>query len=178
MLKRPANLFLVGPMGAGKSTIGRKLSKLLNMEFIDTDQEIEVRTGADIAWIFDVEGEEGFRVREKMVIDELSQRQGIVLATGGGAIAHPESRNFLAARGVVVYLQASIEQQLQRTTRDKRRPQIQRATEAEKRDEMLRLMAEHEALYREIADIIVSTDSRSVQAVANEVIELLEKDPS
>ena len=175
-MKRPVNLFLVGPMGAGKSTIGKKLSKLLNMDFVDTDQEIEIRTGADIAWIFDVEGEEGFRIREKTVIDELSQRQGIVLATGGGAIAHPDSRNFLAARGFVVYLQASIEQQLQRTTRDKRRPQIQKASEAEKRDEMLRLMAEHEPLYREIADIVVSTDGRSVQAVANEVIEMIERD--
>gem|GEM_PF-6767393 len=99
------NIFLVGPMGAGKSTIGRQLAQQLNMEFYDSDQEIEKRTGADVGWVFDVEGEEGFRDREEKVINELTEKQGIVLATGGGSVKSRETRNRLSARGVVVYLE-------------------------------------------------------------------------
>ncbi len=97
------NIFLVGPMGAGKSTIGRQLAQQLNMEFYDSDQEIEKRTGADVGWVFDVEGEEGFRDREEKIINELTEKQGIVLATGGGSVKSRETRNRLSARGVVVY---------------------------------------------------------------------------
>jgi len=103
------NIFLVGPMGAGKSTIGRQLAQQLNMEFYDSDQEIEKRTGADVGWVFDVEGEEGFRDREEKVINELTEKQGIVLATGGGSVKSRETRNRLSARGVVVYLETTIE---------------------------------------------------------------------
>lgn len=113
------NIFLVGPMGAGKSTIGRQLAQQLNMEFFDSDQEIERRTGADVGWVFDVEGEEGFRDREEKVINELTEKQGIVLATGGGSVKSRETRNRLSARGVVVYLETTIEKQLARTQRDK-----------------------------------------------------------
>lgn len=113
------NIFLVGPMGAGKSTIGRQLAQQLNMEFYDSDQEIEKRTGADVGWVFDVEGEEGFRDREEKVINELTEKQGIVLATGGGSVKSRETRNRLSARGVVVYLETTIEKQLARTQRDK-----------------------------------------------------------
>ncbi|MGL5792789.1 MAG: shikimate kinase AroK, partial [Plesiomonas shigelloides] len=116
------NIFLIGPMGAGKSTIGRYLAQMLNMEFFDSDQEIERRTGADISWVFDVEGEEGFRVREEKVINDLTEKQGIVLATGGGSIQSRETRNRLSARGIVVYLETTIEKQLARTQRDKKRP--------------------------------------------------------
>lgn len=113
------NIFLVGPMGAGKSTIGRQLAQQLNMEFYDSDQEIEKRTGADVGWVFDLEGEEGFRDREEKVINELTEKQGIVLATGGGSVKSRETRNRLSARGVVVYLETTIEKQLARTQRDK-----------------------------------------------------------
>ncbi|MGP1939440.1 MAG: shikimate kinase AroK, partial [Arsenophonus sp. ET-DL9-MAG3] len=101
------NIFLVGPMGAGKSTIGRQLAQQLNMEFFDSDQEIERRTGADISWIFDLEGEEGFREREEKIINELTKKQGIILATGGGSIKSKEIRNRLSSRGIVVFLETT-----------------------------------------------------------------------
>ena len=115
------NIFLVGPMGAGKSTIGRHLADELHLEFFDSDHEIERKTGADIAWIFDLEGEDGFRKRELETINELTDKQGIVLATGGGSIITPAVRNRLSARGIVVYLQTTIDKQVARTQRDKRR---------------------------------------------------------
>lgn len=161
-------------MGAGKSTIGKQLAKELKLEFYDADQEIEARTGAAIAWIFDMEGEEGFRKREAAVIDELSQLSGIVLATGGGAILNADNRNRLAARGTVVYLCATVEQQMQRTARDKRRPLLQ--TEEPPESTLRELMAERDPLYREIADMVVTTDSRTVRSVAAEVVRLLEQD--
>jgi len=172
-MKRSINLFLIGPMGAGKSTIGKQLAKELKLEFYDADQEIEARTGADIAWIFDVEGEEGFRKREAAVIDELSQLQGIVLATGGGAILHPDSRTKLAARGTVVYLCATVEQQMRRTARDKRRPLLQ---SREPQATLTDLMESRDPLYREIADMVVTTDGRTVRSVSAEVGRLLEQD--
>jgi len=119
------NIFLVGPMGAGKSTIGRHIADQLHLEFVDSDQEIERRTGADIAWVFDLEGEEGFRLREEGVIGDLTEMQGIVLATGGGSVMSKEVRNKLSARGIVVYLETPIEKQVARTQRDKRRPLLQ-----------------------------------------------------
>ncbi len=114
------NIFLVGPMGAGKSTIGRHLASQLHMEFLDSDTVIEERTGADIAWVFDVEGEDGFRIREETVINDLTEQQGIVLATGGGSVKSKDNRNRLSARGIVVYLETTIEKQLARTNRDKK----------------------------------------------------------
>jgi shikimate kinase len=166
------NLFLVGPMGAGKSTIGKQLAKELKLEFYDVDQVIEARTGADIGWIFDVEGESGFRIREAAIIDELSEQQGIVLATGGGAIVNSMSRTRLAARGVVVYLYATVAQQMQRTAKDKRRPLLQ--NKAERLATLEALMEERDILYREIADITVATDSQTVKGVAASVIRMLD----
>ena len=124
-MKNKRNIFLVGPMGAGKSSIGKQLAQQLKMEFVDTDRVIEERTGADIDWIFDLEGEEGFRLREEGIIEELTAMQGIVLATGGGAVISAKNRTLLAARGTVIYLETSIEQQLERTRRDKKRPLLQ-----------------------------------------------------
>lgn len=172
-MKRSVNLFLVGPMGAGKSTIGKQLAKELKLEFYDADQEIEARTGADIAWIFDVEGEEGFRKREAHVIDELSQLQGIVLATGGGAVLNADNRNRLAARGTVVYLFTTVEQQMRRTARDKRRPLL--ITETPE-STLRELMAFRDPLYREVADVVVNTDGRTVRSVSAEVVKMLERD--
>lgn len=163
------NIFLVGPMGAGKSTIGRQLARQLHLEFFDSDSEIERRTGADIAWVFELEGEEGFRLREEKVIEELTENTGIVLATGGGSILSKESRNRLSARGVVVYLQTTIEKQLARTQRDKRRPLI---AEADNPREVLENLAEaRNALYEEIADITVRTDEQSTKVVIDQIIE-------
>lgn len=168
MLKGKRNVFLIGPMGAGKTTIGKQLAQLLHLKFIDTDQEIESRTGAPIDWIFDIEGEPGFREREKNVIAELTQMQGIVLATGGGAVCDPENRNYLAGRGIVVYLETSIEQQVERTRRDKRRPLLQGEKDPEAKLQSLQL--DRDALYREIADIVVATNENSIKSVANRII--------
>jgi len=163
------NIFLVGPMGAGKSTIGRQLARHLHLEFFDSDTEIERRTGADIAWVFELEGEDGFRLREEKVIEELTENTGIVLATGGGSILSKESRNRLSARGVVVYLQTTIEKQLARTQRDKRRPLI---AEADNPREVLENLAElRNPLYEEIADIVVRTDEQSTKVVIDQIIE-------
>ncbi|GKX55531.1 shikimate kinase 1 [Leminorella grimontii] len=165
------NIFLIGPMGAGKSTIGRQLAQQLNMEFVDSDHEIERRTGADIAWVFDVEGEEGFRDREEKVINELTEKQGIVLATGGGSIKSKETRNRLSARGIVVYLETTIEKQLARTQRDKKRPLLQVDTP---RDVLETLAKERNPLYEEIADVTIHTDDQSAKVVANQIIQLIE----
>jgi shikimate kinase len=153
-------------MGAGKSTIGRLLAQQLHLTFVDSDTEIEERTGADIPWIFDVEGEEGFRDREEQVIEELTQRDDILLATGGGAVLRPANRSALGARGFVVYLHASVKQQAARTGQDKRRPLLQ----AGDPEQVLRdLMAVRDPLYREIADYIAETDGASPGGVARSI---------
>ncbi|MCK5530628.1 shikimate kinase AroK [Halopseudomonas aestusnigri] len=166
------NVFLIGPMGAGKSTIGRLLAKELKYPFKDSDREIEERTGADIPWIFDVEGEEGFRQREEAMIAELVHEDGIVLATGGGVVMRPANRAALKAGGLVVYLRTSVEQQLQRTAKDRQRPLLQTADpEAVLRD----LMARRDPLYREIADLIIETDQRGPKVVVNAILARLQE---
>ncbi|UUO23960.1 shikimate kinase AroK [Colwellia sp. M166] len=166
------NIFLVGPMGAGKSTIGRELADKLHLEFFDSDQEIERRTGADIAWVFDLEGEEGFRLREETVIEDLSEKQGIVLATGGGSVISAQVRNRLSARGIVVYLETTIDKQVARTQRDRRRPLLQ--TDEEPRTVLENLAVERNPLYEEIADVIVQTDDQSAKVVASKIVERLD----
>lgn len=166
------NIFLIGPMGAGKSTIGRQLAQLLNMDFVDSDQEIEQRAGADIGWIFDVEGEDGFRKREERIINELSQRQGLVLSTGGGSVVSKETRNHLSARGVVIYLETTVEKQFQRTQRDKKRPLLQGVEDP--RQVLEDLAKVRNPLYEEIADITLQTDDQSAKLTANRIIELLQ----
>ncbi|GEA10149.1 shikimate kinase AroK [Alteromonas sp. KUL49] len=161
------NIFLVGPMGAGKSTIGRHLADELHLEFFDSDQEIERRSGADIAWIFDLEGEDGFRKREENVINDLTDKQGIVLATGGGSVVNKAVRNRLSARGIVVYLQTTIDKQVARTQRDKRRPLLQNGDP----EQVLRDLADNRnPLYEEVADYVVETDDQSARSVANQII--------
>lgn len=168
------NLILVGPMGAGKSTIGRLLAKELHLPFKDSDKEIEVRTGADIPWIFDVEGEAGFREREQAVIADLCQEDGLVLATGGGAILRQANREALRAGGRVVYLHTSVEQQLERTARDRNRPLLRTANPGQVLSD---LMAIRDPLYREIADVIIETDQRPPRMVVQEVLSRLEQLP-
>ena len=157
-------------MGAGKSAVGRQLARQLHLEFVDSDEEVEMRTGVDIPFIFEKEGEAGFRKREATVIDDLSQREGIVLATGGGAIMDPQNRNNLGARGLVVYLHTSVDQQLSRTRKGRDRPLLDKD---DPRAVLETLMAAREPLYREIADLTVDTDGRKVRAVVNEIIERL-----
>lgn len=158
-------------MGAGKSTIGRLLAKELRLSFKDSDKEIEQRTGANIPWIFDVEGEAGFREREQSVIGELCELDGVVLATGGGAVLRPENRSALRAGGRVVYLHTSVDQQLDRTSRDRNRPLLRTANPGKVLADLMRI---RDPLYREIADVIIETDERPPRMVVQEILERLE----
>ena len=166
-MAKSTNLFLVGLMGAGKSTIGRQLAKSLDCEFIDSDHEIEARTGANIPLIFDVEGETGFRQREKKVIDDLTQREHIVLATGGGVVLDAENRAHLHARGLVVYLYATVDQLLARTAKDRNRPLLQTANPRARFEELMQV---RDPLYREIADLVVDTGRRTVKSAEREIL--------
>jgi shikimate kinase len=159
-------------MGAGKTTIGRRLAETRGMAFVDSDQEIEARTGVDIPYIFEKEGEAGFRRREKATIAELSLRNGIVLATGGGAILDPDNRQVLASRGVVVYLHASLEQQLIRTARADNRPLL---NTPDRREVLSTLFAIRDPLYREIADLVLQTDGRSAKALVHDIEDYLDR---
>jgi shikimate kinase len=159
-------------MGSGKSTIGQLLARQLGLTFLDSDREIERRTGVDIPTIFDIEGEAGFRERERKIIDELSLREGIVMATGGGAVTSEENRQVLTTRGTVVYLETTVAHQLARTARDRSRPLLR--TE-DRRSRLDALMAEREPLYRSVADIIINTDAQTARAVAKRLAERLDK---
>ena len=153
-------------MGVGKTTIGKVLAESLGLDVVDSAREIDSATGADIPWIFDVEGEEGFRARESKMIEKLTIRPNIVLATGGGAILAEANRQWLRSRGCVIYLRAPISQQIERTKRDKSRPLLQTADPAQKIRE---LMAFREPLYREVADFSVDTYRRGPKAVCSEI---------
>ena len=157
------NIFLVGPMGSGKTAVGKYLARVLDYPFLDSDHEIERRTGADIPLIFEREGEAGFRQREREAIAELSARQRIVLATGGGAVLDPDTRRELGTRGWVGYLETSVAQQAERAGRTRHRPLLHGADPAQRLGELLRV---REPLYREIADLTISTNQRRVPAVA------------
>ena len=158
-------LFLIGPMGSGKSTVGRHLADLLNCSFIDSDVEIESRAGADIPWIFDVEGEAGFRRRETTVLRDLVERPAAVIATGGGTILATENREIMACAGVVVFLNVSVAQQLKRTGSGEGRPLLQRGDHEET---LSQLMAEREPLYRALADVIISAGGGNARKVARQ----------
>jgi shikimate kinase len=161
-----ANIFLVGPMGAGKTTIGRRLADLRRMRFLDADHELEVRCGVEIAFIFEKEGEAGFRRREVQVLAALSQEHNIVLATGGGAVLEAENRRVLAERGFVVYLHASVEQQLARTARSDHRPLLQNV---DRRETLERLLRIRDPLYREIADLVIDTDGCNSRVLVQQI---------
>jgi shikimate kinase len=167
-MKHPRNIFLIGPMGAGKSAVGRYLARTLHLSFVDSDDEIESRTGVDIPFIFEKEGEEGFRKREATVIDDLSKMDGVVLATGGGAVINADSRSRLGGRGFVVYLYTTVDQQVARTQKGRERPLLE---SSDPRTTLQALLDARDPMYREIADIVVETDGRKVKSVANEIIE-------
>lgn len=163
----PGRIFLVGPMGAGKTSVGRQLARALALDFVDADHEVERRAGVDIATIFEFEDEPGFRRRERLVIDELTQRDGIVLATGGGAVLDPANRRALAERGLVVYLDTSVAEQMRRTRRDRGRPLLQ---SSDRRATLERLYEERDPLYREVADIVVETNGRRRQTTVDRIL--------
>ncbi len=167
-MKHPKNLFLIGPMGSGKSAVGRQLARMLHLTFVDSDDEVETRTGVDIPFIFEKEGEAGFRAREVKVIDDLSNMEAVVLATGGGAVIDADSRSRLGARGFVVYLYTTVDQQLMRTQKGRDRPLLETG---DRRQTLQSLMEVRDPLYREIADLVVETDGRKVKAVATEILE-------
>ena len=166
------NVFLVGPMGSGKTAVGKCLARLLGAPFYDSDAQIEQRTGVDISFIFEKEGETGFRQREREAIDALTQLEPIVLATGGGAVLLEENRRALSARGFVVYLETSVAQQKNRVRRNRNRPLL---ADADPTVKLTELMRHREPLYSEVADIIVPTDGRKVGAVAADIVRGLEE---
>lgn len=165
-MKTP-NIFLIGPPGAGKTTVGRVLARELGLVFYDTDQVIEERAGVDIAWIYDVEGESGYARREETIIEELSEKAGILLATGAGAIYSANNRRHLSARGTVALLDVSIEAQLERMQKDKRRPIMQTDN---KEEALLELMTKSQSLYHDTADICVQTDKATVKSVVLQIL--------
>jgi len=166
------NVYLVGPMGAGKTAVGRQLAKDLKLDFLDSDAEIERRTGVDIPYIFEKEGEARFREREKEVIADLTQRTGLVLATGGGAVLDADNRQRLATTGFVVYLKASLEQQLERTQQTRNRPLL---LNGEPRHVLERLNEIRVPLYLEIADLTVDTTNRRVRNVVAGIVHAVRK---
>ena len=160
------NIFLIGPMGSGKTTIARMLAEVLSLKFVDLDLEIEKKCGANIPWIFDMEGEEGFRKRESRMLLELASKAGVVLATGGGAIISETNRNTLKNNGFVVYLDAPVGRLLERTSHDRSRPLLQVGNP---REVLEKLALNRDPLYQEVADLVLITDKRKPQLVADEI---------
>ena len=165
------NIFLIGPMGAGKSTIGKCLAKELKLDFYDTDQIIEARAGAAISWIFDIEGEEGFQKREEKVLDELSTHKDIVLATGGTIVLSPRNRQLLVSRGKVIYLKLALSQQFERTKKDSKRPQL--GEKCRLLETLTQLDEKLGPIYNDISDYVFETDGFSVKDVSQSIVDAL-----
>ncbi len=159
-------------MGAGKTSVGRQLAKALKREFLDSDKEIEDRTGVSIPTIFDIEGESGFRTREQQIINELTQYDKLILATGGGAVLNKDNQKALQSRGIVFYLNASIDQLFQRTHRDRNRPLLQTDNPKQKITELLEI---RDPIYRSVADYVIETDGQSVRNVVDDILRHLEE---
>ena len=164
------NIFIVGPMGSGKSTVGKIISDELFLNFFDSDDEIESRTGASIDWIFDLEGEEGFRKRESSILEEMVKQNSIVLSTGGGIILSDSNREMLSSRGTVFYLSTPISVQIERTSKDKDRQLLKNGDPEEI---LTRLQKERKDLYESVSDHIIETENKSSQQVASEIINLV-----
>jgi shikimate kinase len=167
-----SNIFLIGPMGAGKTTIGKQLARRLEMDFFDSDRALEEHTGASIPLIFELEGEEGFRKREIAILDDLTKKKNIVLATGGGVVLNEDNRERLKERGAVYYLNSSLKSLLERTHKDKNRPLLH-GDESPKKI-LTRLIKERDPLYREVADHIIDTSHSSIRGVIQAIIDGLE----
>src|SRR5690554_4630420 len=153
------NVFLVGPMGSGKTSIGRKLAKLLKLEFVDCDHELERQTGASINLIFDVEGETGFRERETRMLEQLTAKTGVLLSTGGGAVCNPQNRRLLQSRGYVIYLKTSVANQIKRLSHDKSRPLLQAKDRVQRLNDLARV---RNPLYDDIADLVYTTRNQNL----------------
>ncbi|MBS37343.1 MAG: shikimate kinase AroK [Thiotrichales bacterium] len=166
-MNAPENIFLVGPMGAGKSTTGRQLAKALGKQFIDSDKEIEASTGAGIPLIFELEGESGFRKRETAMLKRLTQNSDIVLATGGGSVLSEHNRGLIMSCGFVIYLYAPVDFLVQRTARDRNRPLLHTA---DPRTRLVELLDARGPLYEQVADLIISTENRSTRYVVKEIV--------
>jgi len=166
------NIFIVGPMGSGKSTVGKIISDEMFLNFFDTDEEIESRTGASIDWIFDLEGEDGFRKRESDILNEMVEKNSIVLSTGGGIILSDNNRELLSSRGTVFYLSTPILTQVERTAKDKDRPLLK---DGDPEEILTKLHNEREALYEIVSDHVVDTENKSSKEVASEIISLAKK---
>ena len=166
-MRQPENIYLVGPMGAGKTTVGRQLARALKKEFIDSDQAIEVKTGASVALIFELEGEVGFRLRERLILEELTRRKGIVLATGGGAVLDNSNRARLMSRGFVIYLNPPLERLLERTIRDRKRPLLQTENP---RARLQAIVEQRDPLYRQVADMIISGEHKTASHVVKDIL--------
>ena len=161
-------IFIIGPMASGKSTVGRKLAKFLNMNFIDTDEEIEKKAGAEISWIFDKEGENGFRKREREILKKVCKRSNLVIATGGGTVLLSENRELMKLTGKVVYLDTPVRLQLERSLHDKRRPLLQ---DINKEKILEKLKKERSPLYTEIADITIKSDKKNINQIIIEIVD-------
>lgn len=166
----PQNIFLVGPMGAGKTSIGKRLSKRLKREFVDSDRVLEERTGVSITTIFELEGEDGFRERETKILRELANLEHAVIATGGGIVVREINRPILKKNGTIIYLQASVDTQLKRTRHDKKRPLLQTEN---RRDKLQALAKQRNPIYEELADIVIHTDSQSISNSISQIIKQL-----
>lgn len=170
MPSRKPNVYLVGPMGSGKTTIGSRTAPLLGMSFIDLDAELESRTGASVNLIFDVEGEEGFRERESRLLEELSNMESCLIATGGGSVLRQRNREIMKEAGVIVYLRTSVKQQLSRLRQDKKRPLLQAPDREKKLEE---LAAGRNPVYDELADIVFPSQNRSINRVARQLADVI-----
>ena len=172
-LRGNKRLFIVGPMAVGKTTIGKLLADALGLSFVDSDHEIESRAGTNVAWIFDVEGEDAFRDRESKVIDDITNQCSVLLATGGGSVLRQENRDKLAERGVVIFLDTNVETQLKRTAKDTKRPLLQTGNP---RAVLTQLKIERDPLYTEVADIRVFVGNAGSKKTVNSILQKLRKD--
>ena len=162
------NIVLVGPMGSGKTTVGRRLAHELNQDFFDTDHEIIDKTGVNIDYIFDIEGEKGFRKRESKILENLCQMSNIILATGGGIVILPKNRKILKNSGLVVYLSSSVNQLLKRTAKSKTRPLLENSSD--RRKTITELLEARDVYYREVASFVVDTTGKKLHEVINIII--------
>lgn len=170
MSGKPSNIILVGPMGSGKTTLGRRLAQHLGWSFVDCDEEIERQTGASVNLIFDIEGEPGFRERETRMLKQLSQRSEHVIATGGGAVLSAGNRRLLARQGLVIWLKTSVQQQLRRLQQDRKRPLLQAP---DREDRLEKMAAARNPLYAELADLTFTTSQRGLKTVSAELFQLV-----
>ncbi len=172
MRRSLSNIFLVGPMGSGKTTLGRRAAEALGLEFLDCDQELEKQTGVSVSLIFDIEGEAGFRARETRMLREMTARQGVLVATGGGAVIRRTNREMLRRNGFVVWLRTSVEQQLARLARDKARPLLQTP---EREERLYKLAGKRDPLYEELADLVFDSRNRNVKYAADRLVTAIRK---